>query len=189
MTLAHPPSLLRSPLSKFMRTVSAMSSALWPVMILLHPNLTAPLYKACLLNTPQYVQLFFLPMTLTISSMVQLYRSLYPKIIKGRSYSFWFLLTAYKESSLYPFMPSSMANMKNYTPYLCFLFSLLRTWATTVESLPPLVPIAILSPYLNRLFDTIVSCTYYSNWWKKHYWHTGLKFFGRLIIALFLLQL
>lgn len=40
----------------------------------------------CLRKTPQKVQLFFKPMALTISSIVQPYRSLYETIFNGSPY-------------------------------------------------------------------------------------------------------
>ena len=60
-----------SPRSRFMRTVSATSSALCPVTTTSHFSRAAPLSKACLRKTPQKVQLFFLPTCFTISSTVQ----------------------------------------------------------------------------------------------------------------------
>jgi hypothetical protein len=66
ITFTQTPNLLRSPRSIFIRTVSAISSALCPVIILLHSNCTAPRYNACLLKTPQYVQLLVRPITFTI---------------------------------------------------------------------------------------------------------------------------
>ena len=44
--LTHPFNRTKSPLSILRSTVYAISSALWPVTILLHPNLIAPLSKA-----------------------------------------------------------------------------------------------------------------------------------------------
>ena len=41
--------------SLFINTVSAMSSALWPVTMVLTPSMAAPLSRACLLKTPQKV--------------------------------------------------------------------------------------------------------------------------------------
>lgn len=55
----------------FISTVSAMSSALWPVTIWSTFNIAAPLSSACRLNTPQKVQLFFFPICPTIASIVQ----------------------------------------------------------------------------------------------------------------------
>lgn len=45
----------------FIKTVSAISSALWPVTILFAPKRIAPLSNAYLLKTPQKVQLPFKP--------------------------------------------------------------------------------------------------------------------------------
>jgi len=59
-------SLPISPRNIFINTVSAMSSALCPVTILLTPNKRAPRSNACLRKTPQNVQLFFRPTFLTI---------------------------------------------------------------------------------------------------------------------------
>lgn len=60
-----------SPLKRFIRIVSATSSALWPVAIASHLRSKAPRSRACLRKTPQNVQLFFLPTCLTMSSIVQ----------------------------------------------------------------------------------------------------------------------
>lgn len=69
-------SLKLSPLRRFIKNVSAKSSALWPVTILLTPSYAAPLSNACLLKTPQKVQLFVNPITFTISSILHPYKSL-----------------------------------------------------------------------------------------------------------------
>lgn len=50
-----------SPRRIFIKTVSAKSSALCPVATQFTPSNVAPLSSACLLNTPQKVQLFFRP--------------------------------------------------------------------------------------------------------------------------------
>lgn len=50
-----------SPLRIFIKTVSAISSALCPVTKLLTFSKAAPRSKACLRNTPQNVQLFLRP--------------------------------------------------------------------------------------------------------------------------------
>ena len=57
----HRLSLAMSPLRMFMSTVSAMSSALWPVTILFTPSSIAPRSRAWRRKTPQKVQLFFRP--------------------------------------------------------------------------------------------------------------------------------
>lgn len=61
ITEVHLCNLAISPLKIFIKTVSAMSSALWPVAIQSTPKRAAPRSNACLRNTPQNVQLFFLP--------------------------------------------------------------------------------------------------------------------------------
>ena len=55
----------------FMRMVSAMSSALWPVAILSAWRRAAPRSRAWRRKTPQNVQLFFKPISSTILSIVQ----------------------------------------------------------------------------------------------------------------------
>lgn len=73
---------------RFISIVSTLSSALWPVAILLAPNSLAPLSRACLLRVPQYVQFCLLPMTLTTSSIVHPNRSLKLRILRGKPYRF-----------------------------------------------------------------------------------------------------
>lgn len=64
-----------SPRKMFIITVSAMSSALWPVATQSTFNCSAPRSNACRRNTPQNVQLFFRPISPTILSIVQPYSS------------------------------------------------------------------------------------------------------------------
>ena len=71
-----------------------------PVHILSTLSMMAPLSSACLLNTPQKVQLFFSPTCFTIASIVQPYSSSYDTIFSGSSYCCSFLFTVSKESSL-----------------------------------------------------------------------------------------
>ena len=80
------PYLGKSPLKMFSSTVSAMSSALCPVTIFSAAFKVAPRSRACRRKTPQNVQLFLVPTSLTISSMVQPYSSLYETTVRGILY-------------------------------------------------------------------------------------------------------
>lgn len=82
----------------FIKTVSAISSALCPVTMWSTFNIAAPRSRACLRNTPQKVQLFFLPICETMASIVHPYNSSYDKIFSGMSYCCWFRLTVWISS-------------------------------------------------------------------------------------------
>lgn len=64
--------------------------------------IVAPLSRACRLKTPQKVQLFLVPISFTISSIVQPYSCLYDTTSKGIWYCCSLRLTVSNESSRYP---------------------------------------------------------------------------------------
>ena len=72
---------------------------------------------------------------------------------------------------------------------MCILFNLFIICAKTVLSLPPLIPIAIVSFGENKLFFVIVKWISSSNDFRKHGIHVNVFVFGRFNDGLLVLHI